>query len=151
MLDTIITIISTIGVTLGGWKGVEYLINRKANKRIATSSADKSDIEVEKGKLEVENIRFEGLLEVNLKLNQLLESKTARIVELESKCDRLIDESLQKDEKHNKEIQELKLKIDELNNKLREQDAKIAALESQFAIKRCDVTKCNKRTPKNNY
>lgn len=67
--NLITTIVGLIG-TLGGWEGIKYLINRKSNKRISESEADKKEIEADAAKFHLYDERIEELRTANAELNK---------------------------------------------------------------------------------
>ncbi len=90
------TVVGLLGV-LGGWEGIKYLINRKSNKRINESEADKKEIEVDTDEFHLYKERIEELRQANAELNKLnyelikacetkeeiIADKTAKIRELQ--------------------------------------------------------------------
>ncbi len=67
--NLITTIVGLLGA-LGGWEAVKYLINRKSNKRISESEADKREIEADAAKFHLYEERIEELRTTNAELNK---------------------------------------------------------------------------------
>ncbi len=67
--NLITTIVGLLGA-LGGWEGVKYLINRKSNKRINESEADKKEIETDSDEFHLYKERIEELRAANAELNR---------------------------------------------------------------------------------
>lgn len=67
--DLLTTVVGLLGV-LGGWEGVKYLINRKSNKRINESEADKKEIEADSEEFHLYKERIEELRTANAELNK---------------------------------------------------------------------------------
>lgn len=63
------TIVGLLGA-LGGWEGIKYIINRKSNKRINDSEADKKEIEADAAKFHLYEERIEELRAANAELNK---------------------------------------------------------------------------------
>lgn len=92
----ITTIVGLLGV-LGGWESIKYLINRKSNKRINESEADKKEIETDSDEFHLYKERIEELRLSNTELNkqnydlikacegkeEIIADKTAKIRELQ--------------------------------------------------------------------
>lgn len=67
--NLITTIVGLLGA-LGGWEGIKYLINRKSNKRISESEADKRETEADAAKFHLYDERIEELRLANAELNK---------------------------------------------------------------------------------
>lgn len=67
--NLITTIVGLLG-GLGGWEGVKYLINRKSNKRINDSEADKKEIEADSEEFHLYKERIEELRTTNAEVNK---------------------------------------------------------------------------------
>jgi len=94
--NLITTVAGLLGV-LGGWEGVKYLINRKSNKRINESEADKKEIETDSDEFHLYKERIEELRTTNAEVNkqnyelikaceakeEIIADKTAKIRELQ--------------------------------------------------------------------
>jgi len=90
------TIVGLLGV-LGGWEGIKYFINRKSNKRINESEADKKEIETDSDEFHLYKERIEELRTTNAEVNkqnyelikacevkeEIIADKTSKIRELQ--------------------------------------------------------------------
>ncbi len=92
------TIVGLLG-TLGGWEAVKYLVNRKSNKRINESEADKKEIEADAAKFHLYDERIEELRTANAELNK----QNLELIKAGARKDEIIEEK-------NAEIQELQEK-----------------------------------------
>lgn len=68
--ETLATTIIGFLSAMGGWEGVKYLINRKSNKRINESEADKKEIEADSDEFHLYKERIEELRQSNAELNK---------------------------------------------------------------------------------
>lgn len=89
------TVVSLLGA-LGGWEAVKYLINRKSNKRMEESEADKKETEADSDEFHLYKERIDELRLANAELNkqnlellkagsrkdEIIEDKTKKIREL---------------------------------------------------------------------
>lgn len=125
--------------TLGGWEGIKYLLNRKANSRCADANAEKAEVEVDKAEVEVERSKwdlFERMLEG-------LQDGLIRKDEVISAKDRIIEE---KDRLFNEQTNRLRNTQDELNNTLKE----LVEIKAKYIYAdtwRCEIGVCKKRKP----
>lgn len=94
--ETAITLLSA----LGGWEAIKYIItffvNRKSNKRITESEADKKEIEADAAKFHLYEERIEELRTTNAEVNKL----NLELIKSGAKKDEIIEEK-------NGEIREL--------------------------------------------
>lgn len=96
--NLVTTIVGLLGA-LGGWEGVKYLINRKSNKRMSESEADKKETEADAAKFHLYDERMEELRSANAELNK----QNLELIKAGAKKDEIIEEK-------NAEIQELQEK-----------------------------------------
>ncbi len=80
------TIVGLLGV-LGGWEAVKYLLNRKSNKRISESEADKREIEADAAKFHLYEERIEELRTTNAELNK----QNLELIKTGAKKDEIIE------------------------------------------------------------
>jgi len=59
-----------IGSLLGGWEAIKYFINRKSNKRMNESEADKKEIEADADEFHLYKERIEELRTTNAEVNK---------------------------------------------------------------------------------
>jgi len=93
----LITTIVGLLAALGGWDAIKYCINRKSNRRINESEADKKEIETDTDEFHLYKERIEELRLSNAELNkqnyelikaceakeEIIADKTAKIRELQ--------------------------------------------------------------------
>lgn len=86
-----------IGTLLGGWEAIKYFLNRKSNKRMTKSEADKKEIEADSDEFHLYKERIEELRTTNAEVNkqnyelikaceakeEIIADKTAKIRELQ--------------------------------------------------------------------
>jgi len=68
--ENLLTTIVGLSGVLGGWEGIKYLINRKSNKRITESEADKKEIEADTDEFHLYKERLEEQRLSNAELNK---------------------------------------------------------------------------------
>lgn len=68
--NTLFTTMIGLLTTMGGWEAVKYFINRKSNKRISESEADKKEIETDSDEFHLYKERIEELRLANMEVNK---------------------------------------------------------------------------------
>lgn len=121
-----ITTIITVVTALGGFEAVKWLINRKSNARMAQASAEASEL-----KNDVDEFHF---------LRERLEFKDKELMEKEK---RFVEQT--------ELVRELNRQLLDATIENGKQQAKIAALEAERAMKLCERRGCAQRQPQSGY
>lgn len=125
-IHTIVASLGGVLTALGGWKLVEWLLNRNSNKRIAEANAES---------IELKNERDEFHF-----LRERLEYKDAAMMEKEK---RFIEQT-ELVRSLNRQLLDQTIE----NGKLQ---ARISALEAERAMKLCEKRGCLQREPQSGY
>lgn len=121
-----ITTIITVVTALGGFEAVKWLINRKSNARMAQASAEASELQND-----VDEFHF---------LRERLEFKDKELMEKEK---RFVEQT--------ELVRELNRQLLDATIENGKQQAKIAALEAERAMKLCERRGCAQRQPQSGY
>ncbi len=122
----IVTIISTVIASLGGFEFVKWLFIRRSNKRIAVAQANSKEIEVETDEFHLLRERLE------LSDRQLLEKEQ-----------RFYEQTLL--------VRKLNKQLLEKTNENGALSARISSLEAERAMKLCERRGCERREPQSGY
>lgn len=126
MAKELITILTTLLTSIGGWEAIKWLLNRKSNKRIAEAAAEKEELNNER-----DEFHF---------LRERLEFKDKQLMEKEQRF------AEQTDLVRNLNKQLLDKTIE--NGNLQ---ARIASLEAERRMKLCEKRGCVDRQPQSGY
>lgn len=124
--EDIVTIISTVIASLGGFEFVKWLFIRRSNKRIAVAQANSKEIEVETDEFHLLRERLE------LSDRQLLEKEQ-----------RFYEQTLL--------VRKLNKQLLEKTNENGALSARISSLEAERAMKLCERRGCERREPQSGY
>lgn len=125
------TIATLIGA-FGGWELVKYLLNRRANARHVSATADEAEAHAEEAKIKAEKDKWELFNDMRQALQEEVLKKDQALAE--------------KDKKYAEQTQRLRNTQDELNNLYREH----VELKAKYVYTdtwRCEEGKCRKRKP----
>ena len=123
---SILSTVTTLLVTLGGWEAVKYFINRKPNARIKEAEADIKETEADSAEF--------GLLKETI---EFLQEQVKQYVQMDAEKERRFTEQTQR----LRETQDREYKL------MQEK----AALELEVQKYRCIRPKCVDREPQNGY
>lgn len=125
MMETTQTLIAILGA-MGGWELVKWLLTRRANRKIATATADQAEIQTEEAEFVYLRKRIEFC-------EQQMAEKERRFADqtevLRTAQRELLDMTIE-------------------NGKLL---AEIAALKAERAMKLCERKGCGQRQPQSGY
>lgn len=122
----IVTIVSTLVATLGGWEAIKWFLTRKSNARIAEAQAEEKEL-----KNDVDEFHF---------LRERLEFKDKQLMDKEQR----FAEQTEIVRQLNKQLLDQAIE----NGKL---SARISGLEAERAMKLCEVRGCQSRQPQSGY
>lgn len=122
----IVTVVSTILASLGGFEFMKWLFTRRSNKRIAAAQANSKEIEVETDEFHLLRERLE------LSDRQLLEKEQ-----------RFYEQTLL--------VRKLNKQLLEKTNENGALSARISSLEAERAMKLCERRGCERREPQSGY
>lgn len=122
----IVTVVSTILASLGGFEFMKWLFTRRSNKRIAAAQANSKEIEVETDEFHLLRERLE------LSDRQLLEKEQ-----------RFYEQTLL--------VRKLNNQLLEKTNENGALSARISSLEAERAMKLCERRGCERREPQSGY
>lgn len=123
---TIITTISTLLVSLGGWEAIKWLMNRKSNKRIAEADAENKELHND-----VDEFRY---------LRERLEVAEQHLVDKENRFN-----------EQTELVRELNRTLLEMTIDNGRKDAEIAKLLAERSMKLCNIRCCKDREPQSGY
>ncbi|MBP3353316.1 MAG: hypothetical protein J6L02_01510 [Bacteroidales bacterium] len=122
----IVTVVSTVLASLGGFEFMKWLFTRRSNKRIAAAQANSKEIEVETDEFHLLRERLE------LSDRQLLEKEQ-----------RFYEQTLL--------VRKLNKQLLEKTNENGALSARISSLEAERAMKLCERRGCERREPQSGY
>lgn len=123
------TIVASFGgmlTALGGWKFVEWLLNRNSNKRIAAANAESIELKNERDEFHFLRERLEYKDEAMMEKEKRFIEQTELVRSLNRQ---LLDQTIE-------------------NGKIQ---ARISALEAERAMKLCEKRGCLQRQPQSGY
>ena len=126
MATEIITIISTLLVSFGGWEAIKWLMNRKSNQRIASADAENKELHND-----IDEFRY---------LRERLEVAEQHLVDKENRFN-----------EQTEIVRELNRKVLELTIENGKKEAEIAKLLAERAMKLCNIRCCPNREPQSGY
>lgn len=144
--ETIVTTIGSFLAVLGGWEGIKYLLNRRANSRHAEAQADEAEAHADEVEVKVEHDRWKLFDDMIKTLQEGLITKDKAIVEKDriiADKDRIIAE---KDAQYLEQTQRLRTTQDNFNTTLKE----LVEVKAKYIYAdtwRCEEGKCRKRKP----
>lgn len=118
--------LTTILVAMGGWELVKWLLTRRANKKIATATADQAEIQTE----EAEFIYLRKRIEFS---EQQLAEKEQRFSEQTAV------------------LRQVQRELLEMTIAKGKAEARVAALEAERSMKLCERRGCAQRQPQSGY
>lgn len=124
--EDIVTVVSTVLASLGGFEFMKWLFTRRSNKRIAAAQANSKEIEVETDEFHLLRERLE------LSDRQLLEKEQ-----------RFYEQTLL--------VRKLNKQLLEKTNENGALSARISSLEAERAMKLCERRGCERREPQSGY
>lgn len=134
--DTIIA----LGGLLGGWETIKYFLNRRSNRRLAESNADKAEADADTAEWHLYKEQLETM-------NEQCKFKDERIADLlrmnAEKEDRFVEQTDRLRQTQQREL--------DANNRIIELTQKNAALELQIKDEDCIRLGCRHRDPPNEH
>lgn len=118
--------LTTILVAMGGWELVKWLLTRRANKKIATATADQAEIQTEEAEFVYLRKRIEFSEQQLAEKEQRFSEQTAVLRQAQRE---LLDMTIAKGKA----------------------EARVAALEAERSMKLCERRGCAQRQPQSGY